>query len=497
MRAALSDPDLFGRVFAGESWAAWRVLLIAAMGEVLTQAERMVFEMLTGRPREPAERVDELWAVIGRRGGKTRAVAILAAFIAALCDHTDVLAPGERAVLPILSASVWQAQKAFGFLAGIFDAVPALSQMVIGRTAETIALSNGVDIECRPASYRTIRGVTAVAIVADEVAFWRTENSLNPDKEILDAARPSLATTGGPLIVISSPYGKRGELWNAFRRDFGPEGDPLILIARAPSWAVNPTLPMRVVERAYERDPMAARAEYDAEFRTDVAAFLDLAIVEAAVDHGVTVRPLVRGVRYRSGCDPSGGARDSFTLAIAHDEDGVAILDCLYEIKPPFNPTAAVADMAGVLKGYGLTRTVGDKYAAEWVVDAFAKAGIRYQHSDRDRSAIYLDVLPKFTSGRVRILDNSRLVTQFAALERRTSQIGKDRVDHGPGGHDDLCNSAALALVAKGRAPLIFSRELLDRIDASGSRRHSTWPPFDEAGSRTGRSGPRNQAACS
>ena len=97
----------------------------------------------------------------------------------------------------------------------------ALSAMVIGRTAETIALSNGVDIECRPASYRTIRGVTAVAIVADEVAFWRTENSLNPDKEILDAARPSLATTGGPLIVISSPYGKRGELWNAFRRDFG------------------------------------------------------------------------------------------------------------------------------------------------------------------------------------------------------------------------------------------------------------------------------------
>ena len=222
MRAALGDPDLFGRVFPGESWAAWRVMLIAAMGEALNDDERAVFEALTGRHRGPAERVDELWAVIGRRGGKTRAVAVLAAYIAALCDHADKLAPGERAVLPILSASVWQAQKAFGFLAGIFDAVPALSAMVIGRTAETIALSNGVDIECRPASYRTIRGVTAVAIVADEVAFWRSENSLNPDKEILDAARPSLATTGGPLIVISSPYGKRGELWNAFRRDFGP-----------------------------------------------------------------------------------------------------------------------------------------------------------------------------------------------------------------------------------------------------------------------------------
>ncbi len=315
-------------------------------------------------------------------------MAVLAAYIAALCDHADRLAPGERAVLPILSASVWQAQKAFGFLAGIFDAVPALSAMVVGRTAETIALSNRVDIECRPASYRTIRGVTAVAIVADEVAFWRSEKSLNPDKEILDAARPSLATTGGPLIVISSPYGKRGELWNAFRRDFGAQGDPLILIARAPSRTVNPTLAARVVERAYERDPMAAAAEHDAEFRT-VAAFLDLTVVDAAVDHGVTVRRPIRGVRYRSGCDPSGGAHDSFTLAIAHDEDGLAILDCLCEIKPPCNPTAGIADMAGVLKAYGLTRTVGDKYEAEWVVDAFAKAGIKYQHSDRDRSAIY------------------------------------------------------------------------------------------------------------
>jgi hypothetical protein len=63
MRAALGDPDLFGRVFAGESWAAWRVLLIAAMGEMLIDEERAVFESLTGRPQEPAQRVDEAWGI--------------------------------------------------------------------------------------------------------------------------------------------------------------------------------------------------------------------------------------------------------------------------------------------------------------------------------------------------------------------------------------------------------------------------------------------------
>ena len=63
----------------------------------------------------------------------------------------------------------------------------------------------------RRGEFRTIRGGTAVAILADEVSFWRNENTANPDTEILNAARPMLATTGGPLIAITTPYSKRGE----------------------------------------------------------------------------------------------------------------------------------------------------------------------------------------------------------------------------------------------------------------------------------------------
>jgi len=85
--------------------------------------------------------------------------------------------------------------------------------------------------------------------------------------------------------------------------------------------------------------------------------------------------------------------------------------------------------------------------AAQWVVDAFAKNGIKYRHSDRDRSAIYADCLPIFTSGRARLLDSARLANQFASLERKTSSLGRDKIDHGPGGHDDLCNAAALSMV--------------------------------------------------
>lgn len=56
------------------------------MGEALTPEERVIFRELTGRAQEPTERVDEAWFIIGRRGGKTRATAVLEAYLASLCS---------------------------------------------------------------------------------------------------------------------------------------------------------------------------------------------------------------------------------------------------------------------------------------------------------------------------------------------------------------------------------------------------------------------------
>ena len=76
-------------------------------------------------------------AIIGRRGGKTRAIAVLASYIAALVDFSDVLAPGEWASLPILSHTVDQAQKCYSYIDGIFSGVPALKKLVVEQTRDT------------------------------------------------------------------------------------------------------------------------------------------------------------------------------------------------------------------------------------------------------------------------------------------------------------------------------------------------------------------------
>jgi hypothetical protein len=449
MRRSLEDPALLGGILAGPSWAAWRVILIAAMGEALSDGERETFRRLTGRDTEPGERVDELWACIGRRGGKSRAAAVLIAYIAALVDHADNLAVGESGVVLFIAENQRQAGVVFGYVEGIFGAVPMLSDLVAGRTSDTLTLKSGIDLEIRAADFRGLRGPTYIAVVVDEAAFLALEGAVNADAEILAAVRPGLATTGGPLIVPSSPYGKRGEFYQTYKRHYGPGGDPRILVVQGESRDFNPTLSQAVIDRAMDRDPVAASSEYGAKFRSDVSGWADLALIESAVERGIVVRPPPgRGRIVHTGVDVSGGVRDSFTAAGAHLEaDQTVVLDFVLEIRAPFNPTSATKQVADTLKSYGVNKTTGDRYSANWSVAAFAQHGIKLEHSERDRSAIYLDCLPLFTTGRARLLDNPRLVAQFAGLERKTSPIGKDRIDHGPRGADDLCNSAALAMV--------------------------------------------------
>jgi hypothetical protein len=120
--------------------------------------------------------------------------------------------------------------------------------------------------------------------------------------------------------------------------------------------------------------------------------------------------------------------------------------------------------MNEILKAYRIVSVEGDKYAAGFVIEAFSRWGITYTYSERDRSQIYVDVLPAFTSARVRLVDNKKLVAQFSTLERRTSVSGRDTVDHQRGSHDDLCNAVAgaIALLSTGEPALFISDEVME-----------------------------------
>jgi hypothetical protein len=449
MRRALGDRQLLGLALAGESWDAWRALLIAVMGEPLTNAERIIFTRLTGRRAEPQQRVEEFWAIVGRRGGKSRAAAVMAIFQGCFVDHSANLAVGERPVVLCLAENTKQAGVVFNYIAGIIDSTRLLAGLVTGRTAETLSLSNGIDIEVRAASFRGLRGITAVAVIADECAFWHSEDSgsVNPDTAVLDAVRPALATTGGLLIVISSPYARRGAVFETWQRHYGDAGDARILVAQGASRDFNPSLLQKIVDCALERDPVAASAEYLGQFRTDLEALISREVVRACVTDTVFERSFRDSQRYFAFVDPSGGSADSMTLAIAHREGDRGVLDAVREVRPPFSPDVVVREFASLLKSYRIDSVRGDRYAGEWPREAFRKCGVEYAVATKTRSEIYSALVPMINSRRVDLLDDGRLIAQLTSLERRTGRSGLDLIDHAPGGHDDLINAASGALV--------------------------------------------------
>lgn len=467
MRAALENPEVFGTILPGETWAAWRVVLIASQGEPLTDAERVIYRELTGgREREPDRPVRELWAVMGRRAGKTRAMACAAAYFAGLIDYTGDLAPGQRGRVPIMAAAKDTAREAFNYLLGIFTEVPLFAELVEGEpTQDTIRLQTKIDIQVMAANFKTVRGPTPVCAIADEIAFWSIEGSANPDEEVLRALRPGLGTLGSPLLVLSSPYARKGMLWKVYRKHFGPDGSPRVLVLQAPTQTMHKSETLAEEEaEAYDADPAAAAAEWGAQFRKDVEAFVTVEAVAACMDNGVRERKRIDGVRYRAFVDVAGGGADAMTLAIAHLNEGIAVLDLIREEPVGTSPASVAKRFCETMKEYGISEVTGDRYAKEWAQERFRDNGVTYKESEKTKSDIYGAFLPILNSEGCRLIQAPKLEAQLVSLERRTSRgTGKDVIDHPQmkNAHDDVANAAcgAIVLCKTGKSPLVVTAD--------------------------------------
>jgi hypothetical protein len=237
---------------------------------------------------------------------------------------------GERALVMCLACDRDQARIVHDYIRSYFADIPPLRAMVVRETVTGVELDNGVDIAIATNTFRSVRGRSLLCAILDEAAFYRDENSSNPDEEIYRALRPGLATVPGLIMIgLSTPHRKSGLLYRKFCDHYGRDGD--VLVVRAPSLTLNPTIDPKEIERDLEEDPALARAEWLCEWRDDVSGWATRESIEAAVERGVTVRRPLPGVFYRSFVDASGGVRDSFTAAVAHMDRDVAVLDCLFE----------------------------------------------------------------------------------------------------------------------------------------------------------------------
>jgi hypothetical protein len=268
------------------------------------------------------------------------------------------------------------------------------------------------------------------------------------DEEIIRAIEPGMGTVTDPLmVIISSPHRKRGLLWKLWNRFFG-KPDARTLVIKAPTKLMNPEFDQEVIDEAYADDPVSAATEYDAEWRDDSSGFVAEDKLDAVTDAGVDLRPRVEGVTYRGFADAaSGSGSDAFTLAIAHTEDGVQVLDLLVGFQPPFSPSQAIKECAQLLKAFGVYAVTTDRYSGGFAPEQWRLNGIEWKPSEKSRSELYLSLVPMINSGGCRLLDDEKMRRQLLALRRKVAPGGRESVDHPVGGNDDHANAAAGALV--------------------------------------------------
>src|SRR6266567_2173920 len=299
----MNDELIFGKTFRprllrGDTWKSWRAFLAVLFGLAISDEARALYEKHTGRMDLPEEPFREAYAICGRRSGKSVVAAMAAIFLSCFRDYRGLLAPGEIGVLPIVAPDRKQCRVILNYIAGFFEASPSLATMVKTRLKESIELTNRIRIEVHTASFRTVRGYTAIGCILDEVAFLRSEDSANPDSELIAAITPALSTIPGAVLLgISTPYARRGVLWANYREHYGKAGAP-VLIWRASSKEMNPTLSQAVIATAYLRDAASARAEYGGEFRDDIESLFSAEIIEQRVVPGRFELPPTSGTTY-------------------------------------------------------------------------------------------------------------------------------------------------------------------------------------------------------
>jgi hypothetical protein len=470
----VTDPQLMNLSLS----LAQETCLRALDGLSMTSEQAEVYRLCTGRETLPTVPFAEGTIISGARGGKgSRISAPIAAYEAVAGGHERYLTRGERGIIPVVAQDVRATGIIFGYVKDAFLESPILrSHLADEPKQRTIELTNRLRIECFPCTLRSLRGWSIPAGVMDEVAFYRLEGAADSDVEIQASIRRGMVSFPRTrLIKTSTPYLQGGVLYDDFKRAWGQD-DPDLLVFRAPTRLMNPTVGEARLERERRLDPVRFEREFEATFADDLIALLPAAWVERAVRVGRFELAPRKGVTYVAGVDPSGGGADEFALSVVHLEGdrqtGRVVQDVLKAqgrvgTQSP-DLGSLVREYADILKRYGLREVHGDRYSGQWVRQAFRDAGITYRETDKDASQLYLDCEPLFSQGRIELLDEPKQARQWRLLERRPRAGGRDLVEHPRGQHDDRAVVLAVAASYAVRPP---SAPLISFVDDARSVR--------------------------
>ena len=464
---SLSSRSLLGGGYEGSSWDRWREFLSVVDGNGAWKDPAFCRKCLGLKDSDPipTTRPDEIWMVVGRRGGKTAVAAGMALTLALARWESR---PGEKVRVLLQGAVTDRTKGILDYISGMLNdpvRFPGLSDQILIQRKDSIELVSGTVVEVQASNEQSARGMSYAAAICDEVSQWaqssgqyaRGQVALR-DESVIGAIRPALALTGGPLIALSTPYLRRGEMWNTYKRHFGRPWDKTdgrrIMVWQASSLDMHPGSDSleRTVNEAYDTDKIKADIEYGAQFAAELNEAVSRTVVEGAVEAGCVRRPHNSKFRYVAFLDAAEGAAggDSAAFAVAHVEGSMTVLDLIEFSDPPFNPAGVISRWRDLARTYDCAWVYSDQFIMSahtgWL-RLLQEVEFKFLKAPRNTSGNFYDLILLLQAGRVKLLDNFRLVNELAGLERHEiSSRGYPVIQHRPGEHDDVATAAAGAL---------------------------------------------------
>lgn len=472
---AALDKRIFGDFIGDPSFLAARTIGQVIFGEAedLSDEARALIRQLSGGIDPLPEGYQEALVLGGRRSSKSLTAACLGVYAATIGATVfrikDHVKKGETVVVAVMAVDRNQASVIMNYAKAIL-AQPLFRDVVVRETTDSLVLKmkNAPPIELMilTSDPKRVRGRTIICGILDEACHLLDDADRPRAQELLDALRPGMATIpSARLIMISSPYKPDGSIYQIWKDFFGKPGAD-VLVLQGPTKLFNPTIPEKIIARAYERDPNAAGSEWGGQWREAVEAIFRREIMERSVERGVFSRPPIPGIQYKATCDPSGGSADGYVVVISHrNPDGRIVIDNVDEVTPPFDPLVVTerfySDLVSVYPG--ISTIFGDRYAGQWPRAQWGKFGVQYEVHKPSTSDLYNHAIGYFNSGQVVLLDDEKSISQFCSLERSlTSQ--KPKIDHARFHHDDRAAAIAGAIYQWTRGDLIRN----DHSDTTG-----------------------------
>ena len=448
---AIRDPNIIGDRISPTQEAALRVLYgLPLEGGLLKLAKQCA-----GKSWTPGKEYGEAAFICGRRSGKSdKLAANVAIYEAFFRDHK--LSPGETGVVLLLAQNMRQAKVVKGYIEGKIEKSPVLRRHVVARRAYELELDNGITIAIHPSSFRSIRGLSVVSCICDEIAFWWTEdNYANPDAEVVRAVRPAMATfPHGKLLLVSSPYTMSGVLWDVWQKR---GKDKETLVWHASTALMNPTVTEQFLAKERKRDPENFRREYLAEFTEAISSFLSADAVQQCVIEGRTELSPNRKVFHYIAAVDAAYKGDQFTICIAHDDKDreKVVIDHLGgwqgSRKHPLKLSGVMPQIRSLADRYGFSKVRGDQFGAEPLKDVFKRYGLSYRErtfTSGSKADIYATLRTLVTDGGIELLDHKSSLGELRGLELELLPGGALRIGHSRHGkaRDDYADAIALAV---------------------------------------------------